>query len=62
MFFVETTITIARPPAEVFAFVADMTNAPSWQPGLHAVRRTPPGPVGVGSAAPTGNPQEGGRP
>lgn len=49
MFLVETTVAIARPPEDVFAFVADMTNAPAWQQGLHAVRRIPPGPVGVGS-------------
>lgn len=49
MFTVETTIRIARPVDEVFGFVADMTNAPSWQRGLHSVRRIPPGPVGVGS-------------
>ena len=49
MFLVETTIRIARPAVEVFEFVADMTNAPSWQHGLHSVRRIPPGPVGTGS-------------
>ena len=49
MFLVETAIAINRPPAEVFAFIADMTNGPSWQQGLHSVRRIPPGPVAVGS-------------
>jgi uncharacterized protein YndB with AHSA1/START domain len=49
MFLVETTLAIARPPAEVFAFVSDMTNAPRWQTGLHEVRRLTPGPLRVGT-------------
>ena len=40
---------ISRPVAEVFAFVADQTNAPQWQGGLHAVSRLTDGPVGVGT-------------
>ena len=40
---------ISRPVAEVFAFVADQTNAPKWQKGLHEVRRLTEGPIGVGS-------------
>ena len=46
---VTTRVDIARPVAEVFAFVADQTNAPQWQTGLHEVRRLTTGPVGVGS-------------
>lgn len=46
---VQTKIDIARPAAEVFAFVSDQTNAPRWQQGLHEVRRTTDGPIGVGS-------------
>lgn len=46
---VETTVEISRPVAEVFAFVADQTNAPQWQGGLQAVRRLTDGPVGVGT-------------
>lgn len=46
---VETSVEIARPAQEVFAFVADQTNAPQWQTGLHEVRRLTDGPVGVGS-------------
>ena len=45
----ESHLPIARPPAEVFAFVADMTNAPRWQNGLHEVRRLTPGPLRVGT-------------
>ena len=40
---------ISQPVAEVFAFVADQTNAPQWQNGLHEVRRLTEGPIGVGS-------------
>lgn len=46
---VETTLEISRPVDEVFAFVADQTNAPKWQNGLHEVRRLTDGPIGVGS-------------
>lgn len=46
---VETTVEISRPVAEVFAFVADQTNAPQWQGGLQAVRRLTDGPLGVGT-------------
>ncbi len=45
----ETTVEIARPVGEVFDFVADQTNAPQWQAGLHEVRRLTEGPVGVGT-------------
>jgi len=30
----EHEVTIARPVAEVFAFVADGLNAPKWRPGV----------------------------
>jgi uncharacterized membrane protein len=46
---VETSVEIARPVQEVFAFVADQTNAPQWQTDLHEVRRLTDGPIGVGS-------------
>jgi hypothetical protein len=46
---VRTSIDIDRPAADVFDFVADQTNAPRWQRGLHEVRRVTAGPVGVGS-------------
>jgi hypothetical protein len=44
-----TQVDIARPAGEVFDFVADQTNAPRWQHGLHEVRRETPGPIGVGT-------------
>ena len=49
MFALETTLEIRRPVHEVFAFVADQTNAPTWQAGLHEVRRLTDGPIGVGT-------------
>jgi carbon monoxide dehydrogenase subunit G len=44
----ERTIVIERPPAEVFAFVADPRNLPVWQPSVLEVR-VPDGPVRLGS-------------
>lgn len=46
---VTTSVEIARPVQEVFAFVADQTNAPKWQTDLHEVRRLTVGPLGVDS-------------
>jgi len=46
---VESTLDIDRPSTEVFGFVADQTNAPSWQHGLHEVRRMTDGPIGIGT-------------
>src|SRR5690348_5892073 len=46
---VEQSIMIDRPPAEVFAFVGDQTNAPSWQRGLETARRIGDGPIGLGT-------------
>ena len=46
---VTTSVEIARPVQEVFGFVADQTNAPQWQTGLHEVRRLTDGPIGVGT-------------
>jgi len=49
MFQVEESIVIDRPVAEVFAFVADQTNAHTWQQGIVGVRRLTPDPIGVGT-------------
>lgn len=46
---IESRIEIERPAEEVFAFVADQTNAPRWQDGLAEVRRVTDAPIGVGS-------------
>jgi uncharacterized protein YndB with AHSA1/START domain len=49
MITVEKSIVIGRPAAEVFAYVADQTNAPGWQRGLLEVRRTTDGPISIGT-------------
>ena len=46
---IETTLEVEAPADDVFAFVADQSNGPRWQKGLHAVRRLTPGPIRVGS-------------
>jgi hypothetical protein len=49
MISVERSLEIARPAAQVFAFVADQTNAPRWQGGVHHVTRIGDLPLGVGT-------------
>jgi hypothetical protein len=46
---VVTHLDVDRPAGDVFAFVSDQLNAPRWQRGLHEVRRTTDGPIGVGT-------------
>lgn len=41
--------TIARPADEVFRFLADSTNNPTWQKGMTACRWQGDGPIGLGS-------------
>ncbi len=48
MFTVERSIVVSRPPAEVFAYVADPRNTPRWRPSVLAVTHLLP-PVAVGS-------------
>ena len=43
------TITIDRPPATVFAYLANLENLPEWNYALAETRKLTPGPVGVGS-------------
>ena len=45
----ERTVVIGRPNQQVFAYVTDQTNTPAWQAGLVEVRRTTPGPIGLGT-------------
>ena len=45
----EQTVVIDRPIEEVFAYVTDQTNTPSWQAGLVEVKRTTASPIGVGT-------------
>ena len=44
------TVTADRPADWVFALLADMTNAPSWDPGVASATAVGTGPVGQGSA------------
>lgn len=46
---VETRTELQAPASQVFAFVADHTNAPRWQSGIDEIRRLTPGPIGVGT-------------
>jgi uncharacterized protein YndB with AHSA1/START domain len=45
----ENTVTIRRPVAEVFAFLADFENVPAWNYAILETRKVSPGPVGVGT-------------
>ena len=45
----EESVEIARPPEDVFAFVADPVNDARWTPQAEEVRKTSEGPLGVGS-------------
>ena len=46
---VDSTVTIERAPADVFAFVSDPGNDPRWHHNILEARRTSDGPLGVGS-------------
>jgi uncharacterized protein YndB with AHSA1/START domain len=43
------TVTIRRPVADVFAFLADFENVPAWNYAIVETRKVTPGPVGVGT-------------
>lgn len=43
-----STITIKRSPAEVFAYLADFENVPTWNYAIVETRKVTEGPVGVG--------------
>jgi uncharacterized protein YndB with AHSA1/START domain len=46
-------IVIAAPPEAVFAYLAEPERIAEWTPGVMAVRRGAPGPIGVGSTTET---------
>jgi uncharacterized protein YndB with AHSA1/START domain len=48
------SVQIARPPDEVFAFVADARNRPLWDESVDSEELTSPEPIGVGSTVRTG--------
>lgn len=43
------TVTIGRPVEDVFAFLADFENVPTWNYAIEESAKTSPGPVGVGT-------------
>ena len=43
------SITITRPVEEVFDFVADERNEPTYNPQIRDVEKSTPGPIGVGT-------------
>lgn len=46
---VKNSVTINRPPEEVFAFVTEPSNEPKWHTDVLEARRTSDGPMGVGA-------------
>jgi uncharacterized protein YndB with AHSA1/START domain len=42
-------VDIDRPVADVFDFVANVENAPKWQPAVIETKRITPDPIGLGS-------------
>ena len=45
----ESTVTIAKPPAEVFPWLVDADKVPHWMSGLQAYEPLAPGPLHIGS-------------
>jgi uncharacterized protein YndB with AHSA1/START domain len=45
----QNTVTIRRPIEDVFAFLADFENIPTWNYAIEQTRKTSPGPIGVGT-------------
>lgn len=43
------TVVIRRPPGEVFRFLAELENVPTWNYAITETRKTSQGPVGVGT-------------
>jgi uncharacterized protein YndB with AHSA1/START domain len=47
----ERTATVGAPPAELFAYLADLDNLDEWMAGLVSAEVTSPGELGAGSTA-----------
>ena len=45
----QNTVTIRRPVEDVFGFLADFENVPTWNYAILQTSKTSPGPVGVGA-------------
>jgi carbon monoxide dehydrogenase subunit G len=48
---VERRTTVGAPPAEVFAYLADLRNVADWMTGVVSAEQTSDGEMGVGSTA-----------
>lgn len=48
---VERRTTVSAPPAEVFAYLADLRNVADWMTGVVSAEQTSDGEMGVGSTA-----------
>lgn len=48
---IEHSVTIDRPPSEVFEYISDPTNLPEWQSTALEGRMESPGPLGLGARA-----------
>jgi hypothetical protein len=46
---IEGRTSFARPPAEVFDFLADPRNEPAYNPLILSARKLTPGPIGPGT-------------
>jgi len=46
---VTSELPVDRPAEQVFAFIADPENNPTWQKGMRSCRWTSKPPIGVGS-------------
>ena len=53
MFTRSVSVVIARSPDEVFGFVSDARNRPSWDDSVDSEELTSPEPIGVGSTVRT---------
>ena len=53
MFTSSVAVVIARPLDEVFAFVSDARNRPSWDDSVDSEELTSPEPIGVSSTTST---------
>lgn len=49
MLSIESSIVIERPTSDVYAYVSDLTNEPSWHTDILDIRATDPSEVGLGS-------------
>jgi carbon monoxide dehydrogenase subunit G len=46
---VAKSVVVAKPPSEVFEYLADFANTAQWDPGVAEARQSSSGPVGLGT-------------